>query len=80
MSLVIGTVKLGSWCEHSHRGINFVRGRDDFVKMGVSCLVEFNPLDSSHRGGAWVRMIGISLRVIKCILIEHCEKLDDDTC
>ena len=59
------------------RGTNFVGARDDLIKMG--CQVEFNPPDSSHRGGVWERMIGISRRVIEGILIEHGEQLDDES-
>ena len=59
------------------RGTNFVGGYKDLVKMG--CQVEFNPPDSSHRGGVWERMIGVSRRVLEGILIEHGEQLDDES-
>ena len=59
------------------RGTNFVGAYHDLLKLG--CQIEFNPPGSSHRGGVWERMIGVSRRVLEGILIEHGQQLDDES-
>ena len=57
-------------------GTNFVGAKGDLTKMG--CDMEFNPPDSSHRGGVFERMIGAARRVIEGVLVEHAAQLDDE--
>ena len=58
------------------QGTNFVGARGELLRMG--CEIKFNPPASSHRGGVWERMIGVSRRVIEGILVEHGSRLDDE--
>ena len=46
------------------------------LKMG--CDMVFNPPASSHRGGAWERMIGLARRIIEGILCEYGSRLNDE--
>ena len=61
---------------HCDRGSNFVGARGELLKL--DCDIIFNPPYSSHRGGVWERMIGVSRRVLEGILIEHGKQLDDE--
>jgi len=36
-----------------------------------SCTWVFNPPHASHMGGAWERMIGITRRILDCMLLEQ---------
>ena len=58
------------------QGTNFMGAYNDILKLG--CEMIPNPPASSHRGGAWERMVGASRRVIEGILMDHGTKLDDE--
>ena len=59
------------------RGTNFVGAQRELLGMG--CDISFNPPNSSHRGGVWERMIGVSRRVLEGILSDHGSQLDDES-
>ncbi len=67
----------------SDRGTNFVGACEDLqipsnvdekvVKKFLSnhsCIWKFNPLHSSHMGGAWERMIGLARRILDSMLLQ----------
>ena len=58
------------------QGTNLMGSRNELLKMG--CELKPNPPKSSHRGGAWERMIGSARRVIEGILMEHSSHIDDE--
>ena len=58
------------------QGTNFMGARESLLRMG--CEFFPNPPKSSHRGGAWERMIGVARKVIEGILLEHSDSLDDE--
>ena len=58
------------------QGTNFMGAYNDILKLG--CEMIPNPPASSHRGGAWERMVEASRRVIEGILMDHGTQLDDE--
>ena len=59
------------------QGTNFVGARHFLTNNG--CEVRFNPPSSSHRGGFYERLIGVTRRVLEGILIQHSGHLSEES-